>query len=319
MFEELLDELAQATETAVHWFTPMEGVRVCSFDCMFPGEIRAANLQPKHFETLLCQSGKLSICWNDGSSTQLCSGESLLLSDPSEIHKLCWAERNMCGILVAVDGIHARNSLQQLCTLLGSAPLDMTQLKHALSEQRGCAILFRIPQIEALLHSFLALSIEQRRQYAALLAVELLCHMCCTKHLTCKLPETYYDRHQLQRVEQIHTYLITHLDETITIDQLAKQFQISATVLKQCFRQLYGQPIRKYLQRCRMQRAVELLTTTQLSVLQIANAVGYESTSQFGTVFKRFHQMTPSQYRLKMSNSVDPRPNPYVTAANDVV
>lgn len=319
MFEELLDKLAQTTETSVHWFTSMEGVRVCSFDCMFPTEIETVALLPKHFETLLCQSGKLSVCWNDGNSTQLCSGESLFLSDSSQIHKLCWTERRMCGVLVAVDGIRAGNSLQLLRTLLGSAPLDMTQLKHVLSEQRGCAILFRIPQIEALLHSFQSLPLEQREQYSALLAFELLCHMCCTKHLMCKLPEAYYDRHQLQRVEQIHAYLITHLDETITIDHLAKQFQISATVLKQCFRQLYGQPIRKYLQRYRMRRAVELLTTTQLSVLQIANAVGYESTSQFGVVFKRFHQMTPSQYRLKMSNSVDSRPNPYVAAANDVV
>ena len=48
---------------------------------------------------------------------------------------------------------------------------------------------------------------------------------------------------------------------------------------------MYGQSTRKFLQMRRMDKASELLRTTNQTVLQIAVAVGYESASQFFTNF----------------------------------
>ena len=44
-------------------------------------------------------------------------------------------------------------------------------------------------------------------------------------------------------------------------------------------------------------RAAELLSESNLSIVEIASAVGYNSASQFGVAFKRRYHLTPSQFR----------------------
>ena len=58
---------------------------------------------------------------------------------------------------------------------------------------------------------------------------------------------------------------------------------------------------------CALDRAQELICTTRMPIQQIAQAVGYESMSQFNAAFKREYGMTPGQYR-KMSETATPRP-----------
>ena len=94
-----------------------------------------------------------------------------------------------------------------------------------------------------------------------------------------------------------------HLDEKLTIDYLSRRFHISPTTLKSYFRSIYGQPIHRWLQIQRMKKAANLLYTSAMSILQVAQSVGYEGVSQFNVVFKRYYGVTPGEYR-KMSNSI---------------
>ena len=123
----------------------------------------------------------------------------------------------------------------------------------------------------------------------------------------------YRDRYQMDRIRRVQAYMLENLDQPHTIQGLSEAFHISSTLLKEGFRQMYGLPIHKFLQVHRMARAAELLCTTGLPVLQIAEAVGYDSASQFGVIFKRQYQLSPSQYRkrlgYKMSKTVEFRPN----------
>lgn len=103
-------------------------------------------------------------------------------------------------------------------------------------------------------------------------------------------------------ISRIHDYMQEHLDEKLTIERISQKFHLSPTTLKTTFCSLYGQPIHQWLQVQRMERAAELLHTTPMSVLQIAQDVGYEGLSQFNVVFKKRYGMTPGQYR-KMSKT----------------
>ena len=312
--EELLERLAQPAipDAPVHRTSILDGVRVWDFDLFFPAGSDGLSLPQKHFETLFCQSGRMSVHWKDGGSLQLRAGEILLLSDLSQIQKFCWPDRRMGGILVAVDASQAGHSLRQLCSLLGGLELNTAEVGRLMQQQRGCGVLTHTPWSDGIFQLLHGLTQEQQNRYCVLASVELLYLLCSNRALLSWKPlDTYYDRHQVERVQQVHTYLLEHLEQSLTIEQLASRFQISSTVLKQCFRRLYGQPIRKYIQGCRMHRAAELLRTTQKSILQIANTVGYESTSQFGVLFQRHYQMRPSEYRSKMSDSDNLCPNPH--------
>ncbi|MCG8399471.1 helix-turn-helix transcriptional regulator, partial [Bacillus atrophaeus] len=59
-------------------------------------------------------------------------------------------------------------------------------------------------------------------------------------------------------------------------------------------------PVHTWLQQRRMERAAELLRDSSLSVLGVAQSVGYSSASQFSAAFRRQYGMSPTMYR-KMS------------------
>lgn len=79
--------------------------------------------------------------------------------------------------------------------------------------------------------------------------------------------------------------------------ELAEEFSISETSLKNYFRGVYGQNISVYLREMRMNKAGELLATTRLSVAEIAEQVGYLNQSKFASVFKKQFGVSPLEYR----------------------
>ena len=91
-----------------------------------------------------------------------------------------------------------------------------------------------------------------------------------------------------------------HLDEPMTIPFLSRRACLSTTTFKEGFRRLYGLPVHTWLRQRRMERAAELLRDSSLSVLGVAQSVGYGSASQFSAAFHRQYGMTPAMYR-KMS------------------
>ena len=86
----------------------------------------------------------------------------------------------------------------------------------------------------------------------------------------------------------------------LTIPFLSRRACLSTTTFKEGFRRLYGLPVHTWLRQRRMERAAELLRDSSLSVLGVAQSVGYGSASQFSAAFHRQYGMTPAMYR-KMS------------------
>ena len=113
-------------------------------------------------------------------------------------------------------------------------------------------------------------------------------------------------------------YMSTHLDERLTIPELSRRFCVSATALKAAFRALYGQPIHSWLREKRMERAAELLRRSDMSVLDISQAVGFASPSQFGANFlKRFGAGPAPANTEKCPFPAKPRPKPADRAAGN--
>ena len=79
--------------------------------------------------------------------------------------------------------------------------------------------------------------------------------------------------------------------------EVAAQFSVSETSLKNYFRGVFGQNISIYLREVRMKKAAELLATTRLSVAEVAEQVGYMNQSKFASVFKKQFGLSPLEYR----------------------
>ena len=84
----------------------------------------------------------------------------------------------------------------------------------------------------------------------------------------------------------------------LRLEQVAKTIGFtSAGNLSRLFRQQYGVSFQGYLQKVRLEKAADLLGTTQLPVVLIARRVGYRDVSRFGQHFKRRFGLTPSKWR----------------------
>jgi AraC-like DNA-binding protein len=77
----------------------------------------------------------------------------------------------------------------------------------------------------------------------------------------------------------------------------------SAGNLSRLFRQQHGVGFQAYLQRLRMEKAAELLSTTRLPVARVAQRVGYRDVSRFGQHFRRHHGKTPQRWRARPNGS----------------
>ncbi len=89
------------------------------------------------------------------------------------------------------------------------------------------------------------------------------------------------------------------LSEDISLDELAAEAQLSPFHFARMFKQSVGVPPRVYLTRLRMERACELLETTDLPVTTIAQEVGYSSNQVLARVFVKHRRMSPSDHRRR--------------------
>ena len=87
------------------------------------------------------------------------------------------------------------------------------------------------------------------------------------------------------------------LSEDISLDELAAEAQLSPFHFARMFKQSLGVPPRVYLTRLRLEKACELLETTDLPVTEIAFEVGYSSNQVLARVFLKHRRMSPSDYR----------------------
>ncbi|ADD40140.1 AraC family transcriptional regulator [Stackebrandtia nassauensis] len=82
-----------------------------------------------------------------------------------------------------------------------------------------------------------------------------------------------------------------------TVGALAAEAKVSRAHLAKRFAEVMGQPPLKYLTEWRMYTAEDLLSDSDMSVAEVARAVGYADPFAFSTAFKRHRGTSPRQYR----------------------
>lgn len=92
-------------------------------------------------------------------------------------------------------------------------------------------------------------------------------------------------------------YIEAHLDDDITLDDLAATEGLSTYHFARLFKEATGQPPHQYIVTRRVERAQHLLDTTALSLAAVAAQVGFANQSHLTHHFKRIVGVTPGQYR----------------------
>ena len=107
----------------------------------------------------------------------------------------------------------------------------------------------------------------------------------------------YVTKGQRRIVAEIEQRITRDLSMHYTITDLAKEYGISASALKQYFEKVYGLPISHYLRDLRMTHAQQLLKETTMKIGEVAASCGYSHQGKFGAVFRETTGMNPLEYR----------------------
>ncbi len=131
-------------------------------------------------------------------------------------------------------------------------------------------------------------------------------------HLTCALMLFILERVEKDisekcsqtniRLREIITYIQENLSSDLSITNIAKNFYVSKEYLCTFFKKNTGVTIFSYIRKVRLNRAVELLATTDKKIIEICELAGFNAMSTFMRDFKKEFGMSPSEMRQSSEN-----------------
>ena len=84
-----------------------------------------------------------------------------------------------------------------------------------------------------------------------------------------------------------------------SLDELAQAFYLNKSYLSRIFKKATGYTVTEYINIYRIQESQKLLEDTDMSIADVAQAVGYENMTYYNRVFKKYVETSPLQYRKK--------------------
>ena len=255
-----------------------------------------AKSHTKTFAINHCEEGRIECKFTSGEYLYMGPGDMSLgwhISSNYQ-HENYFPTKLFKGVVLLVDVEKAQPILD---TLVTETRIDLTQLANRFCEQSEFGMMMEETEsVRQIFSSLYKVPDQIKGHYFKLKVIEiflLLSIISTTNHEK----RSSYRKQQVDIVKAVNEYISTQFTKRITIDSLSDQFDIPTSTLKRCFKGGYGTTIHHYLKECRINAAKHLLQESDQSILEIANAVGYENGSKFTSAFKEATGVTPSAYR----------------------
>lgn len=179
-------------------------------------------------------------------------------------------------------------------TMLFQQELYSTQPKFTLSREGQ-------RRVEKLMHSMLEEYTQAEEfftDYLHLQILELLLTFAreYSQSPAHEVSEKVYDKYRSMVENAIH-FIDQHYNEPLTLDGVCKISMVSKTYFCYLFKLLTHQTFIEYLMDRRINKAMELLRQTDMSVIDIGQTVGFRDSTHFSRTFKRLKGISPREYR----------------------
>ncbi len=115
-----------------------------------------------------------------------------------------------------------------------------------------------------------------------------------------RLIEQEYSSKEMERIAE---YIDAHLTEKLSVSSLCRSFNLSKNALYNLFNVHMECPVKEYINARRLERAEQLLKTTELPIYEVCEQCGIENYQYFCRLFKKEKGETPLQYRKKRKAS----------------
>ncbi|TPN84461.1 helix-turn-helix domain-containing protein [Aquimarina algicola] len=106
----------------------------------------------------------------------------------------------------------------------------------------------------------------------------------------------------IERIEEAVSIIKNEIEKTDNIANIAKRVGLNQNTLQNGFRQLFKSSVNEFIRNHRIERAKELLESSDLNITEITYKVGINSRSYFAKLFKKKYGVNPKQYLDQVRN-----------------
>lgn len=115
-------------------------------------------------------------------------------------------------------------------------------------------------------------------------------------HKYCLLVKNYAFHEYSKTIRSVINYIHLHLDEELSLSVLAAHFHKNATTLSSTFTKEVGMNVTNFIHQERINKALHFFNTTNMSVSDVAIAVGFQDFAYFSRLFKKQIGCSPREY-----------------------
>lgn len=243
-----------------------------------------------------CVTGRCELILNSGNFVYVKDGE-ISLTEQFAKQQYVYPRRIYEGMefFVDMDTAAAQSSWMQT-----EFNIDFCKIRELYCPDGSTYISAASSEIEEILKklwSLLDISVPLAILQMKIYSLALFSLLQNIKEIPPSQARTFFTETQVDIAKRVEKIITSDLRQHHPAWELAAQFSISETSLKNYFRGVFGQNISVYLREIRMKKAAELLATTKLSVAEAAEQVGYINQSKFASVFKKQFGLSPLEYR----------------------
>lgn len=270
-----------------------DGIQVCFLDFDTEGAFPAQKFNPDIIQITHCKSGRYECEFPNHTVSHLpegyfsVSGTQYLPVSFSFPLKRCYA------LSLVID---KRNLSENIRRMMNTIPIDLDSIGTTLGIEKNWYLSATPPKLQHLFSEMYEAKGIEQVAYFRIKAVELLYHMNqLAQNNGCDFK--YFDKGQIQTTKEIWEYMISHLEEKLSLEELTRKYKINLPLFHMVFNQIYGDTPYSYLKKYKMNIAARCLLESRAKIGDIAAELGYSNASKFAKAFQSVYGELPKDYR----------------------
>ncbi|MCK9342851.1 MAG: AraC family transcriptional regulator [Massilibacteroides sp.] len=152
--------------------------------------------------------------------------------------------------------------------------------------------------VSNLYHDILCYASKEKTGFQQIIS-SIVFHLLSTVYYRAR-NHTFANNTIIEKINEARTLMKEHTENPIAILEIAERIGVGYTWFRRMFKDYTGISPAQYQMQLRLMRAKELLTTTDLNVVEIAYRLNFGNGGQFATFFKNKEQISPSDFRKRM-------------------
>lgn len=246
-------------------------INSCGFQNLEPGFTVIREKGRLDFQIILITDGHC-IAYHDGKEYRLSAG-NILIYEPNEYQEYRFNT----------------NSTSLWCHFSGTA------VREIFESCRLCGGVYHLPPEKGISDIFSTLIQRFHLNGSEKMAVPSLLELIYAVSDALYKPEK-----QNNSISAVLTYINANYNKQLTLKELARISGYSLSRFSHLFAEITGTTPIKYQNAIRLKLSLEMLTSTSLSVSEIAYSLGFSDPLYFSRIFKKMYGVSPSKYRKSL-------------------